>query len=338
MAAINIRDRKLLWTRSGNMCAFSGCRRPLVIEVEQSGRPAVVSQECHIVAESPDGPRGQSPLTVEERNSYSNLILLCLEHHKIIDDDEATWTVERLLDMKAEHERWFASLREPDEIRRTTQELILIDFISEWEDRIDLGHWASWASRPLTVRPHFTAEMMDRLQSTRVWLFSRPWPGVLPDVEEAFENFRLVCDDLYLAADLALERNDRTGDRVHRPLHKQRVLSQEEYDRSAAEAEWTSDLIHDLVFELTRAANWILDEVRIAIDPRYRMDLGVLYLNRPTGLGYKIYLPRYRPEETKIHPPYPGLKDFIECRSTRNESFGEGYNEDGWRAVTPIDW
>ena len=40
--------------KSGNLCAFEACRRPLAIEVEQSGRTSIVSQEAHIVAEKPD--------------------------------------------------------------------------------------------------------------------------------------------------------------------------------------------------------------------------------------------------------------------------------------------
>ncbi len=63
--------------KSGNLCAFEACRRPLAIEVEQSGRTSIVSQEAHIVAEKPDGPRGESALTLEERNSYPNLVLVC---------------------------------------------------------------------------------------------------------------------------------------------------------------------------------------------------------------------------------------------------------------------
>ncbi|MEU1721846.1 hypothetical protein [Nonomuraea sp. NPDC005692] len=63
---------------------------------------------AHIVADSPKGPRGDSPLTDEERNLAENLILLCNQHHQLIDSKEAlaTYTVERLLGMKNDHEAW----------------------------------------------------------------------------------------------------------------------------------------------------------------------------------------------------------------------------------------
>lgn len=63
---------------------------------------------AHIIAESPDGPRGDSPLTLEQRDLYPNLILLCNNHHQLIDDPAHvhTYTVERLHTIKEEHEAW----------------------------------------------------------------------------------------------------------------------------------------------------------------------------------------------------------------------------------------
>jgi hypothetical protein len=68
----------------------------------------VLGEIAHIVAESPSGPRGDSPMTAEERNRYENLILLCNQHHQLIDSKEALakYTVERLKAMKQAHEEW----------------------------------------------------------------------------------------------------------------------------------------------------------------------------------------------------------------------------------------
>lgn len=40
----------------------------------------------------------------KERNSYTNLILLCPTCHTIVDKDEAKYTVERLRAIKSAHE------------------------------------------------------------------------------------------------------------------------------------------------------------------------------------------------------------------------------------------
>jgi hypothetical protein len=46
-------------------------------------------RDAHIFAESPNGPRGDSTLTAEQRSLNQNLILLCNQHHQLIDSDGA---------------------------------------------------------------------------------------------------------------------------------------------------------------------------------------------------------------------------------------------------------
>ena len=55
------RDRKLLWGRARNLCAFPQCRQALT-EDEVDARtgasfPTVVGEEAHIHSATPDGPR-----------------------------------------------------------------------------------------------------------------------------------------------------------------------------------------------------------------------------------------------------------------------------------------
>jgi hypothetical protein len=61
---------------------------------------------AHIVARSEDGPRGESQLTLQERDKYSNLILLCPTHHSEIDKNYKDWSIDKLHRIKTEHEAW----------------------------------------------------------------------------------------------------------------------------------------------------------------------------------------------------------------------------------------
>lgn len=90
---------KRLFAESGNQCALPGCSTDLV----HPDTGAIVGEICHIRARRPGGPRFEVKQTTEERESYENLILLCSNHHKIVDDDPETYTVNRLLTMKQEH-------------------------------------------------------------------------------------------------------------------------------------------------------------------------------------------------------------------------------------------
>ncbi|MEU8182109.1 hypothetical protein AB0B86_15250 [Micromonospora sp. NPDC049047] len=112
--------RKLL-QRSGNVCAYPGCTVRLTSAGTGADPAVVVSEVAHIVAESPGGPRGDSPLSEPERNRYENLILLCNVHHQLIDSQPATYTVEWLLEVKHEHERWVEQRLEGIDIARPAQ-------------------------------------------------------------------------------------------------------------------------------------------------------------------------------------------------------------------------
>lgn len=104
--AVPLSEQRILLQKSGNRCAFPDCRRVLTAKATLSDRTVVLGEIAHIVAESPGGPRGNSPLSSAERNRYPNLILLCTQHHQLVDGQPHTYSVERLLGMREEHEKW----------------------------------------------------------------------------------------------------------------------------------------------------------------------------------------------------------------------------------------
>ncbi|WP_433622114.1 hypothetical protein [Nocardia sp. CA-120079] len=65
-------EKRKVFQLSGNVCAFSGCRLRLTVEATAEERLVALREVAHIVAESPDGPRGDSPLGTTERNQYEN--------------------------------------------------------------------------------------------------------------------------------------------------------------------------------------------------------------------------------------------------------------------------
>ena len=97
---------KVLFARSRNCCAFPSCPVPVV---EDTG--TVTAEICHICALSPRGPRYDKKQTHKERNSATNLILMCGRHHKVIDTETQKYTTAMLLEIKQEHEeRGFAEV------------------------------------------------------------------------------------------------------------------------------------------------------------------------------------------------------------------------------------
>jgi len=93
---------KKLYAFSGNQCAFPDCNEELIIE-----NGTVVSEMCHIEGIAPKAPRHNPMLTPEQTNDFSNLIVLCLKHHAIIDEEKSSCTVDVLKKMKRDHENNF---------------------------------------------------------------------------------------------------------------------------------------------------------------------------------------------------------------------------------------
>jgi HNH endonuclease len=112
--AILDKTRKMLWGRSGSLCAF--CRRKLIEEKTAVNDESIVGDEAHIHSEKEGGPR-YDPLFPKERiDSYENLLLLCKIHHKQVDDQPETFTADILRQLKSNHELWVShTLQEGEE-------------------------------------------------------------------------------------------------------------------------------------------------------------------------------------------------------------------------------
>ena len=97
------KDRKHLWAKSGNRCAI--CKQELFLP-NKSNEDFNVGEECHIVSSQVNGPRHID--NYQDYDSYENLILLCRNHHKEIDDKSniSIYPIEKLHQIKDKHEKW----------------------------------------------------------------------------------------------------------------------------------------------------------------------------------------------------------------------------------------
>lgn len=103
--SVSERTSKIVWGECAARCCI--CKRDVLYKAD--GKVAsLVGEVAHIVGETPTAARGTSNLSAEDRNNSSNLLLLCREHHKIVDDDPETYPVEDLQRCKEEHLDWIA--------------------------------------------------------------------------------------------------------------------------------------------------------------------------------------------------------------------------------------
>ncbi len=323
--AISLKTQKILWTRAGNRCAFPNCHKELVCDATGTDDESVIGQVCHIVAKKPCGPRGDSTLSLEQLDEYDNLILLCSIHHTVVDDQTRKYTVERLRQMKHEHESWVHESLAGFDLTRQSDDEQYADIIQQFCDRVAIDDWAGWSSWVLSGgQPCIAKDIHDKLEGVGGWLLSRVWPNRYPEIENSLENFRLVLQDFL---NEFAKHSEPFGDDMFttRKFYQIPKYNPQEYERLLGLYEFHVSLVQDLMLELTRAANYVCDQVRDRFFPAFRLRDGVVLVTNGPYMDMKFRTQRceYRGEE-RTEKPYPGLEIFMSMREQRDCSFGHG--------------
>jgi SMODS-associated and fused to various effectors sensor domain len=108
----------VVWARSAGRCQYAGCNRLLIGDQISGAANANTAYIGHIVADSPDGPRGdpvRSPLLAHDPD---NLMLVCDVHHRVFDREMVAEHPEEVLtSMKQRHEARIRTVTAIDENR-----------------------------------------------------------------------------------------------------------------------------------------------------------------------------------------------------------------------------
>jgi hypothetical protein len=109
-----------LWARTAGRCEFRGCNERVYLD-PLTKKHSNLGPISHIVAFSPDGPRGDPILSKKLETDIGNLMLTCRVHAKIIDDKDkvSDYPVEFLLEFKREHEERIRMLTEAKDAAQT---------------------------------------------------------------------------------------------------------------------------------------------------------------------------------------------------------------------------
>jgi len=96
--------RLFLFVEAGGRCEFDGCNKYL-LEHHVTLTAGNFAEMAHIVAFQEDGPRGRGETRPADIHGSENLMLLCPECHKHIDDHPERFPVATLRKYKEHHER-----------------------------------------------------------------------------------------------------------------------------------------------------------------------------------------------------------------------------------------
>ena len=336
--SISLKTHKMIWGRSGNMCAFPDCKKVLVIDETLTDDPSIVGEEAHIVGQKIDGPRGEHDLPLESRDKYDNLILLCNIHHKLVDDQVNEYTVTKLQKYKKVHEDWVKNNLTID-AKKVKEDELYATYIERFIFLTNLHNWTNWTSFAFGSTESFRKEQYDLLCEVPNYVVSRIWPKRYPKLEIAFMNFKNIVNDLNRVFWIHGEEQHQSyiTQKFYRNYYREAYRDPNDYSYEAEEKalekyQYHLALIEDLLLEATRALNYICDFIREYIFEGFRLDEGAIMVMRGDFLGHSTYRVEYRGEERNDHP-YPGLRDFMEIRNTRDFSIGTGIDEDYFKKM-----
>lgn len=118
-------QKKILFTLSGNRCAFPGCQKQLVEFPKDAHDSAThIGEMAHIVAHGERGPRADPSYPIAKLNTHENLILLCPTCHTRIDRQPYQYNVHVLRQMKRDHEAAFSPAETPDIVKQQLKDRI----------------------------------------------------------------------------------------------------------------------------------------------------------------------------------------------------------------------
>ena len=296
-------DIKLLWGRAASRCSI--CRCELTQSTQSSS--LIIGEHAHIVGETPDSPRGMSTMLPEERDRYHNLILLCPNDHTLIDKAEADYPVERLHQIKTDHELWVQ-----DSLGSGTPSLV--DQAAELEyallvdaavESCRLPQWNIWTSWALAPTPRWPADLPANAESLLHRVMGAVLTGRFPDLDRALQTLaralHAAAQHFLLHSSLSPDKESYIAERFYTAVpgwdqqrHQELVNA---YDNWVAEC-------HRLIVLATKAANWFADEVRRSINPFFFVKEGKFLITSGPyeGLRYTTALVEFSSEE-KVEMP-----------------------------------
>lgn len=180
---IRNRDQKLLWSRAAGRCSLPECREQLTMDIND-GKSATVGEMCHIVGEKKDAARGKSKLSLADRNLYSNLILLCAHHHKIIDRYEAKYSIELLHKIKTDHELWVSETLSAKKL--SPDDLVYSSLIDHLSVSLQLEQWNWFIGN--SVRQLVHRDFIDAANLVTERQLATVWSGTKPELETAIKK------------------------------------------------------------------------------------------------------------------------------------------------------
>jgi hypothetical protein len=277
--AIGVVDRKLLWGRAGNRCAWTDCGARLTADLRSPeshvlrDHGAVLGEEAHIRSKDINGPRFDPAYPEDKLDTYANLVLLCERHHGVIDKKNGTaWPTSEVDEIKRKHEEDVD--RALDSLERGKRDLDerMAARLQVWEIRSQVNDWESVTWQLNGPHPKLHENYWEALFDLAAWLLKLQWPRDYPKLAIAIEQYRRVLVALlgHLRDIVDKEKGWYKIERQHKQIDWNPSL----YTDLLSTYNVNANVVRLLMIELTRALNLVITAISEEFDPLYRFDDG----------------------------------------------------------------
>lgn len=186
---------------------------------------------------------------------------------------------------------------------------------------LDIEHFQNW-TYPCAIAGNtkLKAYIYENLNKIPNYIMSRPKHQEFAPFDALIRNLGMLVDDFETVYSQHAEKFGDDEYVVER-FYK-RFQNNPNYERDLDAYNEHVRLVSDMLFELARLLNLLLTRIRY-IYPEYRQDLGMLHIDTRISAPDLVY------RESEISDTlYPGLKEFIKVRQTRETHLGSNSNID----------
>lgn len=272
-----------LWANSGNKCAI--CKTELIIENEKNGK---VGEICHIVSSSKNGPRHRK---LDDYNDYSNLIILCANHHTIIDKNPKEYPEELLKKLKKEHESKIKKIFNNN--YEIAQENLMNKILDNFTDLCNVRNLGYILSKACAMFNSIACEDMYNFKDFYEFYLSINFPEKYQLIKPAFDAFHKVLGDFidtfYINATYRFETKSFVIDRYYK-----KEFPNPKYDYYLEKFnQWQKRLI-EIAITIAGVAKWLIEDVRDHFDKSFLLEIGEIWVE-------VICLDEHEIEEKQMH-------------------------------------
>lgn len=188
-------------------------------------------------------------------------------------------------------------------------------------EMLDLENFHKWAYLcAISGNTVLKASVYENIGEISSYIMSRPKHKEYACWDSLIQNLGLLLNDFEIVFSQHAEKID--DDRYAVELFYKRYVPNPNYEEDLKAYTEHVMLVSDMIFELARMCNLILSRIRM-LYPEYKVELGILHVNNRFSSPDLVYR-----ESEVSDAPYPGIKEYIKVRLTRETHLGTNPNID----------